>query len=106
MWGRGGVNHTVLTADSSLSFVSSCLPVRVLDRVMQRAVARRLAALERVADFLHAGQEAAWLRQVLREWREMNPPSLLTSSDDEAPGGVRESSGDDSDDADLPEVLR
>jgi len=36
--------------------------------LMQRVVARRLAALERVADFLFAGQEAAWLRQLLREW--------------------------------------
>ena len=35
---------------------------------MQRAVACRLAALERVADFLLAGQEAAWLRQVLHKW--------------------------------------
>ncbi len=37
---------------------------------MQRVVARRLAALERVADFLCVGQEAAWRRQVLREWRD------------------------------------
>ena len=78
----------------------------MLNRVMQRAVARRLAALERVADFLLAGQEAAWLRQVLREWRVLNPPSLLPSSEDEAPRGIRESSGDDSDDAGLPELLR
>ena len=40
-----------------------------LEERMQRVVARRLAALERVADFLFAGQEAAWLRQLLREWR-------------------------------------
>ena len=39
------------------------------EKLMQRVVARRLAALERVADFLFAGQEAAWLRQLLREWR-------------------------------------
>ena len=42
----------------------------MISRVMQRVVARRLAALERVADFLFAGQEAAWLRQVLPEWRD------------------------------------
>ena len=41
-----------------------------LEELMQRVVARRLAALERVADFLFAGQESAWLRQVLHEWRE------------------------------------
>ncbi len=40
-----------------------------LEELMQRVVARRLAALERVADFLFAGQEAAWLRQLLRDWR-------------------------------------
>ena len=41
----------------------------LLEELMQRVVARRLAALERVADFLFAGQEAAWLRQLLRDWR-------------------------------------
>ena len=40
----------------------------LLEELMQRVVARRLAALDRVADFLFAGQEAAWLRQLLREW--------------------------------------
>ena len=46
------------------------LPLDAEGKLMQRVVARRLAALERVADFLFAGQEAAWLRQELREWRK------------------------------------
>ena len=40
-----------------------------LAKIAEELRARRLAALERVADFLFAGQEAAWLRQLLREWR-------------------------------------
>ena len=46
------------------------LPLDAEGKLMQRVVARRLAALERVADFLFAGQESAWLRQVLHEWRK------------------------------------
>ena len=42
-----------------------------LAKIAEELRARRLAALERVADFLFAGQEAAWLRQLLREWRNM-----------------------------------
>ena len=71
----------------------------LFNRVMQRAVARRLAALERVADFLLAGQEAAWQRQVLHEWRELNPPGLLSSSD---ASDDSDDASDDSDDANLP----
>ena len=41
-----------------------------LAKIEEELRARRLAALERVADFLFAGQEAAWLRQVLPEWRD------------------------------------
>ena len=64
----------------------------LLNRVMQRAVARRLAALERVADFLFAGREAAWLRQVLRDWRVLNPPDLVPSSENEAPSDASDDS--------------
>ena len=41
-----------------------------LATIAEELRARRLAALERVADFLFAGQEAAWLRQVLPERRD------------------------------------
>ena len=74
----------------------------MFNRVMQRAVARRLAALERVADFLFAGREAAWLRQVLREWQSWDIPDLVPSSDNEIssdPPGLSGTSSDASDDS-------
>ena len=39
-----------------------------LAKIAEELRARRLAALERVADFLFAGQDAALLRFLLREW--------------------------------------